>query len=82
MPAHAWFLKIASVHTEVCVCLPLRALITSGVIWCDWLNLLYSFQFLAVNEVDGCGFGNTDSTSCTPGKEDKVDTVQAIEVGI
>ena len=38
---HAWFLEIGLVCTSVCmsvsvsVCLPPRALITSGVIWCD-----------------------------------------------
>ena len=34
---HAWFPKIALVcaSVHVCVCLPPRALITSGVIWCD-----------------------------------------------
>ena len=38
---HAWFLEIALVYAlvyvSVCVsaCLPPRALITSGVIWCD-----------------------------------------------
>ena len=32
-----WFLEIALVHASVCmsVCPPHRALITSGVIWCD-----------------------------------------------
>ena len=30
-----WFLKIISVQTFVCVCLPLRLLITSGVMWRD-----------------------------------------------
>ena len=38
-PAHGWFLKITSVQTSVCVfvcvCLPLRLLITSGVMWHD-----------------------------------------------
>ena len=37
--ALAWFLEIALVCTSVCVylsaCPPLRALITSDVIWCD-----------------------------------------------
>ena len=41
--AKAWFLEIALVHALVCVCvcmrvsacLPLRELLTSGVIWCD-----------------------------------------------
>ena len=35
----AWFLRIASVRESmrvcVCVCLPPRLLITSGVMWCD-----------------------------------------------
>ena len=30
-----WFLEIALVCTLVCVCLPSRALMTSGMIWCD-----------------------------------------------
>ena len=42
-PAHAWFLRIASVReclyacvcVCVCVCPPLRLLITSGMMWCD-----------------------------------------------
>ena len=33
--ACAWFLEIIFVHASMCVCLPSRALITSGVIWCD-----------------------------------------------
>ena len=50
-PARAWFLKIVSVRTSVCVflyvcvCPSPRLLITSGVIWTpyDWLNNFYSF---------------------------------------
>ena len=38
-PARAWFLRVASVRKSmlmcVCVCLPPRLLITSGVMWCD-----------------------------------------------
>ena len=40
-PAHAWFLKIVSVRTSVCmcacmcVCPPPRLLITGGVMWRD-----------------------------------------------
>ena len=37
-PMHTWFLKISLVCTSVCVCVCVftpRALITSGVIWCD-----------------------------------------------
>ena len=30
---HTWFLKIASVQTSVCACVPLRLLITSDVMW-------------------------------------------------
>ena len=33
-PCKPGFLKLLLVRTSVCVCLPLRALITSGVIWC------------------------------------------------
>ena len=33
--AHAWFNKIVSVQTSVCVCPPPRLLITSGVMWHD-----------------------------------------------
>ena len=36
-PPRAWFLRIASIRERVCVCLclPPRLLITSGVMWCD-----------------------------------------------
>ena len=36
-PARAWFLSIASVRKlqYVCVCLPQRLLITSGMMWRD-----------------------------------------------
>ena len=54
-PAHAWFLKnlIASVRMSVCVCPPLRLLITSDVMWCDMdpmrlVNKLYSC-YMALN---------------------------------
>ena len=33
--SRSWFLEIALVRALVCVCPPLRALITSGVIWYD-----------------------------------------------
>jgi len=36
--AHDWFLEIAfvcNVSMHVCMCPPLRLLITSGVLWCD-----------------------------------------------
>ena len=62
-PACDWFLKIVSVWTSIicmcvcvhvcdCVCVPLRLLITSGVIWCDidpydWLNKFYGFFMAA-----------------------------------
>ena len=42
----------------VCVCPPLRLLITSGVIWTphDWLNKGYCFYMAAVVIIgDGCG---------------------------
>ena len=59
----AWFLKIVSVQTSVLcvcvfVCLPVRLLITSGVIWTpyDWLNKGYSFYMAAVVIIGGrCG---------------------------
>ena len=44
-PVHVWFLKINPVWiVSMCVCPPLRLLITSGVIWTpyDWLNKFYS----------------------------------------
>ena len=44
----------------VCVCPPLRLLITSGMIWTlyDWLNKFYScYTATLVNIVDGCGLG-------------------------
>ena len=49
-PPRAWFLKILSVQTSVCVvvcvcvCPPLRLLITSGMICTpyDWLNKFYN----------------------------------------
>ena len=54
-PARPWFLSIASVRERqyVCVCLPPRLLITSGVMWCDidpydWLNKFYGFYMAAV----------------------------------
>ena len=38
-PAHAWFLRIASVHECLYACVfvypPPRLLITSGMMWCD-----------------------------------------------
>ena len=42
------------VYVCMCVCLPLRLLITSGVIWnpYDWLNKFYSFYMAAVVVID------------------------------
>ena len=44
---HIWFLKIVSVRMSacMCVCLPLRLFITSGVIWTpyDWFKRFYSY---------------------------------------
>ena len=46
--ACTWFLVIALVHVSVCVCPALRALITSGMVWCDigrvhWLDKFCDF---------------------------------------
>ena len=52
------FLEIVSVWMSVCVCLPLRILITSGVIWTqyDWLNKFYNFYMTAiVTIISRCG---------------------------
>ena len=52
--ARAWFLEIVLVRTSVCacLCLPSKALITSGVIWCDIgrvrLNKFYDFPLLLI----------------------------------
>ena len=42
------------VCVRVCVCPPLRLLITSGVMWnpYDWLNKFYSFYMAAVVIID------------------------------
>ena len=60
------FLKLFCPQRSVCVCPPLRSLITSSV-WCDvdrvWLVkqvlrfflLLNCFILLAINKMDGCG---------------------------
>ena len=65
----SWFLKIVSVQMSVCVfvclcvnvCLPLRLLITSGIVWRDMdpirlvkhvLQLYMATVFIIVN---GCG---------------------------
>ena len=64
----AWFLKIVSVRTSVCVfvrvcdcvCPPLRLLITSGMIWTlyDWLNKFYGCYMATVAIiVNGHGLG-------------------------
>ena len=71
------FLEIAL----VCVCLPQRALITSGKIWCDqtmcdWLNKFYGFSCfqlllymtLAVDKMDDCGPINAAYCKCMPKK--------------
>ena len=48
-------------HVCVCVCVPPRLLITSGVMWCDidpydWSNKFYGFYMAAVvGIVSGCG---------------------------
>ena len=54
-----WFLKSDAVRI-VCVCPPLRLLITSGVIWTpyDWVNKFYSFYMaIVVVIVNGRGLG-------------------------
>ena len=63
-PAHTWFLRIVSVHkclyaclhVCVCVCLPLRLLITSGMMWHDidpmWLvKKFYGFYMAVVVDI-------------------------------
>ena len=49
----------------VCVCLPPRLLITSGVIWTpyDWLNKFYSF-YMAAEVVTGSGCGLRIKAHC------------------
>ena len=62
-PVHTWFFKIDSVHIvgmRVCVCLPLRLLRTSGVIWTpyDWLSKFYSCYMATVAIfINGRGLG-------------------------
>ena len=74
-----WF-----VHWYVCVsvCPPARALITSGMIWCDigcvrlvkqlsWLFPDFNYfiiMTLAVNRMDGCGHINIERSECLPKK--------------
>ena len=59
-PVRAWFLKIVSVRSSVCVCVcpPPRLLMTSGVMWYDMnliqlvkqvLQLLYATVVIIVN---------------------------------
>ena len=75
----AWFLEIDLVRASVCVsvCPPPRALITSGMIWCDigreqlvkqvsQLSLL--LMTLAVDKMDGCGHINTACQERLPKK--------------
>ena len=65
-PAHTWFLeidpvRIVSMCVCLCVCLPLRLLITSGMIWTpyDWLNKFYScYTAIVVVIVNGHGLSN------------------------
>ena len=45
---------------------------------CDWLNLFYGYNTIAIDKVDGRGLINTAHR----GKEDKVDTILAIERGV
>ena len=60
----------------VCVCPPLRPLITSGVIWCDIdrVQLVKKLSFsllhteLAVDEMDGRGHFNTARSERLPKK--------------
>ena len=53
----AWFLRIASVreclYACVCVCPPLRLLITGGVIWTpyDWSNKFYGSYMAPVVDI-------------------------------
>ena len=74
------FLKLL-LFVHRCVCLLLRALITSGIIqiMCDWLSLFYSYNTIAIDKVDEHGLSNTVYHRSMPGKEDKVDAVLAIE---
>ena len=65
----------------VCTCVfPPEGLITSSVIK-TVCHCSTAFQFLTIDKVDGYGLSNT-ACHCTPGKEDKVDTVLTIEVAI
>ena len=85
--SHSWLLEIVFARVLVCVCMcvrpPLRALITSGVIWCDighvcllclvkpilqLFSLFLSISWIGVTYV-----------SCTPSKDVKVDAVLSIE---
>ena len=47
-------------RTRVCVCPPLRLLMTSGVMWTpyDWLNMFYSYYMTTVAIIiNGHGLG-------------------------
>ena len=64
----AWFLEIdfvCDVCMCVCVCPPLRPLITSGVIWTpyDWVKKFYSF-YMAAAVVIGNGRGLRIEVGC------------------
>ena len=63
----------------MCLCLPPRALITSGVIWCDighvtlvkqvsWLSLAFNYMIVAVNKMDGHGHINSACREHLPKK--------------
>ena len=42
----------------VYVCVPLRLLITSGVMWCDMLSKFYScYMAIVLSIINGCGLG-------------------------
>ena len=48
------FLKLCFIcNVSMCVCLPPRLLITSGIIWTpyDWLNKFYSFYMAAIVDI-------------------------------
>ena len=55
------FLKLFCSHVGICVCPPLREIITSRMIQAvfDWLHHSTAFQFIAVDKLDGRGLSNT-----------------------
>ena len=63
--AHAWFLEIVFVQASVCMCPPLRPLITSHMKYMrnNWKKQFTAFPFhymtLAVDKLNGCGLSNS-----------------------